>query len=442
MRGGGGGAGAARLFGRGAAALARFSLLVPQPQDPGWPLVPTGVVPNASALCSALLSLPSALRVYTHRLPCRLARTGLLPLIAPSFNRGYPLEAYLVRAIRRGPFATRNATHATAFLLPLRPYALRVAAFPGDGLAAVQARVASTEAWLDADGGKSGAAWRRNAGCDHILVSTHDKGGRVAAGAHALQSRGILVASTADTVPSSAAEEGRYTAGKDVAGICSFSLALPKWAAWRGACPSVPQPRGAPPRLSRTHALAFVGGSLGHVRSALFSHFAQHPWPDFAPVHGHVSPSGYMTSLLTSKFCLHVRGTQVQSPRLIEAILFGCVPVIMADTYDLPLSDVLDWPSFSIRVPQGSPEMLRPAVEAADYESLSKKVCSVAPFFAYHASPRPGDAFHMTMMEVFLRLKAPRPGCNGVPLLSPPPFLPIDNATAAPPLQPRRLLAT
>ena len=110
----------------------------------------------------------------------------------------------------------------------------------------------------------------------------------------------------------------------------------------------------------------------------------------------------------------HVRGTQVQSPRIIEILHFGCVPVIMADTYDLPLSDVLDWSAFSVRVPQSDPGALPVALAAVDYEVLRRRVCAVAPFFAYHAQPEPGDAFFMTMLQLSRRLaSAPqRAGCG------------------------------
>ena len=64
---------------------------------------------------------------------------------------------------------------------------------------------------------------------------------------------------------------------------------------------------------------------------------------------GQVSPSRYMRLMRDSKFCLHVRGTRVQSPRLIEGMLFGCVPVIIADGYVPPLSWLFDWSKFSVR---------------------------------------------------------------------------------------------
>lgn len=375
-------------------------------QDPGWPLLPTSGYANASSLCSALASLPARLRVYTYRLPRSLRSTGLLPLLAPSFNRGYPVEEYTLRHLSQGVYAEREPQRATAFLLPVQPYAMRVAAFPGDGLVTVQQRVAAA---VEAVKALYPAYWTARGGCDQVLVSAHDKGGRVVQLADkALISRGVLVVNTADTV-GDANEWGRYTHGKDVAGIVSFSTSLPAWAARLSAC----QPGRVAP-LQRTQLASFVGGGMGAVRQQLFAHLAEQPFPELAVHHGHVAPHQYMRILLTSRYCLHVRGTQVQSPRLIEIILFGCVPVVLADTYDLPLSDVLDWSAFSVRMPQGEPEKLQAALAGADYESLRRGVCAVRRFFTFHRTPTSGDAFHMTALELGRRLEASRgrPECK------------------------------
>ena len=206
MRGGGGGQGACvrvrslshapRTHARHPPADAPFFRARAAAQDPGWPLLPSSGLGNASALCAALAALPQRLRIYTYRLPRGVAAPGLLPALAPYFNRGYPVEAYLLRHMRRGPFATRRAEEANAFLLPVAPYSLRVAAFPGDGLTSVQADVAVA---VEAVKAAHPAEWARRGGCDHVLVSAHDKGGRVAQAADvALIRRGVLIVNTAD----------------------------------------------------------------------------------------------------------------------------------------------------------------------------------------------------------------------------------------------------
>jgi hypothetical protein len=290
-----------------------------------WPLAADSGYADASALCAALAALPSTLRIYVHALPRAVASVGLLPLLAPYFNRGYPVEGYLLRHMTHGPFTTRDARSANAYLLPMAPYSLRVAAFPGDGLVGVQARVAAA---VEAVKASAPELWAAHGACDHVLVSAHDKGGRVAQTAdRALIDHAVLIVNTADTHGDanewrvldasrlradkrfsstlndtmlhacSAFHRGRYTKGKDVAGICSFSTALPGWAAALGACGG---PRAAP----RDRLVSFVGGGLGSVRQALFAHYAAHPWPELLMVRRHLAPKEYMRVLLTSKFCL------------------------------------------------------------------------------------------------------------------------------------------
>ena len=66
--------------------------------------------------------------------------------------------------------------------------------------------------------------------------------------------------------------------------------------------------------------------------------------------------SHYEAGLASSVFCLMPRGHGVWSPRLVDAIMYGCIPAIIGDSYWLPLSCLLDWRDFSIFLPEAEPD--------------------------------------------------------------------------------------
>ena len=48
-------------------------------------------------------------------------------------------------------------------------------------------------------------------------------------------------------------------------------------------------------------------------------------------------------SLQESSFCVVLRGARLGQAALSDVLQAGCVPVILADSYILPFSEVLDW---------------------------------------------------------------------------------------------------
>ncbi|ESO89598.1 hypothetical protein LOTGIDRAFT_124977 [Lottia gigantea] len=58
----------------------------------------------------------------------------------------------------------------------------------------------------------------------------------------------------------------------------------------------------------------------------------------------------YPQVLQNSTFCLVLRGARLAQPALYDAMKAGCIPVIIADGYVLPFSDVLDWPRAAVQV--------------------------------------------------------------------------------------------
>lgn len=48
-------------------------------------------------------------------------------------------------------------------------------------------------------------------------------------------------------------------------------------------------------------------------------------------------------SIQESSFCVVLRGARLGQAALSDVLQAGCVPVILADSYILPFSEVLDW---------------------------------------------------------------------------------------------------
>ena len=53
-----------------------------------------------------------------------------------------------------------------------------------------------------------------------------------------------------------------------------------------------------------------------------------------------------------SKFALVTEGHVLNELKLVDVMSAGCIPVILYDHYVLPFNELLDWESFSIRVPE------------------------------------------------------------------------------------------
>ena len=67
---------------------------------------------------------------------------------------------------------------------------------------------------------------------------------------------------------------------------------------------------------------------------------------------GEVGKSQYFSYLDRSVFCLAPAGFAPWTKRIFEAIVHGCIPVIIADTIVLPFEDQLDYDKLVVRVSQ------------------------------------------------------------------------------------------
>jgi hypothetical protein len=347
---------------------------------------------NLRELCDDVAALESSFKVFSLGLsPLARARYALISWI-PTFNRGYDVEKELVRWFTRGLFTTQDPSKATAFFMPIMPYLDRVAGFPKNGREIMRKRfnmfVRSHERTK---------VWKKTE-CKRFASVVHDYGTNIALDQPEVMKTTTFISSNAEWIARDAetnAMRGEpYSTEKDVGSVCSASYYLPaKAVEYR-----VFEPK---PLYERRTLVSFNGGLSSSLRARVAAIVDEQNDPDVdIAFTGHVSTSGYMKDLSSSKFCLHMKGTRVVSPRLIEGIWFGCVPVILADNYDLPLSHILDWSKFAIIIPEADAAQLFTRLRAANWPELYANLRKVAPMFLYHRRPIFGDAFYGTALAV------------------------------------------
>lgn len=150
--------------------------------------------------------------------------------------------------------------------------------------------------------------------------------------------------------------------------------------------------------------LAFYAGAMNSVvRQSLVK-----TWGNDSEVSIHRSrlKTPYSEALLDSKFCIHAKGFEVNTARIGDALYYGCVPVVLADHYDLPYADILNWSSFSLVLSTMDIPMLKKILQqisSRDYLKLHENVMRVQKHFQWNNLPLDYDTFYMVMYELWLR---------------------------------------
>ncbi|KAF8697022.1 hypothetical protein HU200_036673 [Digitaria exilis] len=235
--------------------------------------------------------------------------------------------------------------------------------------------------------------WNRTRGADHFLVACHDWGPYTAAGHRELRKNAIKALCNADS------SEGIFTPGKDVS-LPETTIRTPRRPLrYVGGLP-----------VSRRRILAFFAGNVhGCVRPELLKHWGDGQDDDmrvYALLPNRVSRRmNYIQHMKNSRFCLCPMGHEVNSPRIVEAFYYEYVPVIIADNFVLPLSEVLDWSAFSVVVAEKDiPDVKRilQGITLRRYVAMHDCVKRLQRHFLWHAKPVKYDLFHMILHSIWL----------------------------------------
>ncbi|GLJ40717.1 hypothetical protein SUGI_0841360 [Cryptomeria japonica] len=289
------------------------------------------------------------------------------------------------------PFVTSNPEKAQVFFLPFSVTMMVEFIYRHETYEIPEVRLFVKD-YIDRVGRKY-PYWNRSLGADHFMLSCHDWGPITSLANPFLYNNSIRVLCNANT------SEG-FNPTKDAS--------LPEMNLITDGYSSHHMFGGRPP-LERPILAFFAGGDHGVVRSLLFKHWINGSDPDIQ-VHQYL-PKGrkhksYLNYMNNTKFCLCPSGYEVASPRIVEAIYSGCVPVIISDHYVLPFSDVLSWDTFSVFVPPPEIPNLKnilQSIPTETYVKLHDKVVEVQKHFLINQPPKKYDMFHMIIHSVWLR---------------------------------------
>ncbi|KAJ1386483.1 Exostosin-like [Sesbania bispinosa] len=340
---------------------------------------------NISVFKRSYELMETILKVYIYR-------DGARPIFhKPSLKGIYASEGWFMKLIEENKqFVTKDPEKAHLFYLPYSARQLELALYvPGSH------NLKPLSNFLRDYVNKIAAKypfWNRTHGSDHFLVACHDWGPYTVTGHEELARNTIKALCNADL------SEGIFIAGRDVS--------LPETTV---RAPRRPLRYLGGNRVSLRPILAFFAGSMhGRVRPTLLKYWGGAKDEDmkiYKRLPLRVSQKmTYIQHMKSSKYCLCPMGFEVNSPRIVEAIHYECVPVIIADNFVLPFSEVLDWSAFSVVVAEKDIPKLKEillSIPMRKYLKMQNNVKMVQKHFLWNARPIRYDLFHMILHSIW-----------------------------------------
>ncbi|CAH8326529.1 unnamed protein product [Eruca vesicaria subsp. sativa] len=325
--------------------------------------------------------METKLKVYIYR-------EGKRPVFHKPVLKGiYASEGWFMRQLKASKtFVTKNPRQAHLFYLPFSSKMLEESLYvPGSH--SDKNLVEFLKNYLDMISSKY-HFWNKTGGSDHFLVACHD---------WAPSETRQYMANSIRALCNSDVSEG-FVFGKDVA-LPETTILVPRRPL---------RALGGKP-ISQRHILAFfAGGMHGYLRPLLLQTWGGNRDPDMK-IFSEIPKSkgknkSYMEYMKSSKYCICPKGHEVNSPRVVEALFYECVPVIISDNFVPPFFEVINWESFAVFVLEKDiPDLKKILVSITEtrYREMQMRVKMVQKHFLWHSKPERFDIFHMILHSIW-----------------------------------------
>lgn len=319
------------------------------------------------------------LRVYVYK-------EGKKPIFHRPMPRGiYASEGWFMKLMESNKkFLVKDPRKAHLFYIPVSIKALRTSL--GQDFQTPKSLADHLKEYVDLIAAKY-KFWNRTAGADHFLVACHDWGNKLTKKHMSNSVRALCNSNVAQG----------FRIGIDTALPVTYIRSAESPIEYRG---------GKTP--SERKILAFFAGSMhGYLRPILVQLW-ENKEPDMK-ILGPMprDPQGkkqYREYMKSSRYCICARGYEVHTPRVVEAIVNECVPVIIADNYVPPFLEVLNWEEFAVFVEEKDIQNLRNilvSIPEERYIGMQARVKTVQQHFLWHKKPVKFDLFHMILHSVW-----------------------------------------
>lgn len=334
---------------------------------------------NVSMFQRSYELMESTLKVYIYR-------EGKRPIVHTPVLKGiYASEGWFMKQLEANKkFVTKNPREAHLFYLPFSSRMLEETLYVPDSHNHKDL-IEYLKNYVDKIAAKY-PFWNRTEGADHFLVACHD---------WAPSETKEHMAHCIRALCNSDVREG-YIFGKDVS--------LPETYIRN---PQKPLRDLGGKRPSKRSILAFFAGSMhGYLRPILLEQWGNKD-PDmkiFGKMPNVKGKMNYIQHMKSSKYCLCPRGYEVNSPRVVEAIFYECVPVIISDNFVPPFFEVLNWESFAVFILEKDIPNLKKillSIPEKRYRQMQLRVKKIQQHFLWHPRPEKYDIFHMILHSVW-----------------------------------------